>query len=155
MLGCNAVPFGKAFMPRTPQHTNTMPSFAQLLSQRRKQRGISQDDLAEMSGVDQGLISKYERAILHPPDGERVKALFLHLAPEGADEGFARSIINEGLIAAGFAPLETPETDEHEAIDFLRGQSNPNKDRALKVMRAMFAEDDNEDNAGNIGKRAE
>ena len=86
-----------------------MKRFAQWLQHARKSRGFTQDALAECSGVDQGLISKYERAVLPCPK-ITVYALAEALLPEKADERTARALVNAGLKAAGFATEEEPGT---------------------------------------------
>lgn len=80
-------------------------AFAAWLHTARKARGYTQERLSELSSVDQGLISKYERAILQCPK-PTVRALGIALCPEDADEHTARALLNAGLKAAGFAGLD-------------------------------------------------
>ena len=95
-------------------------AFAIWLKENRKQRKLTQDELAESSNVDQGLISKYERGILMPAK----KSIVLDMAQglfgsNFATDRFKRGIVNQGLKAAGFAPIETNEPDPRPMMMFL------------------------------------
>lgn len=146
---------GKIEMPRHATTEVQRTPFALWLSRTRKARGFTQDDLCEVSGVDQGIISKYERGILEPPKRDVVQRLAAALSGPDADEHVSGHLLNEGLKTAGFATTEDDFAPEHEVIDFLRGQPDPKKDRALRILQAAFADEDAADNAGNIGKSAE
>jgi len=98
-----------------------LEAFAEWLRSARKSRGFTQSDLSEASGVDQALISKYERRLLPCPKSS-VYSLAEVLAGPDSDDGVKRRTLNTGLLAAGFAPLQGPnektgpiETILHEA----------------------------------------
>lgn len=60
------------------------------------------------------------------------------------------------VIRGNLAEIERiPNDDDSPAVDFLRGLPPDKQERADKMLRAAFAEEDAKDNAGNIGKRAE
>ena len=92
-------------MPYTDKKTqlkNYLKQFAFWLQSSRKSRGLTQDALADISEIDQGLISKYERATLQCPR-RTVYALAAALSGTSADERIADALLNAGLRAAGFA----------------------------------------------------
>ena len=55
-------------------NSQTISVFAQNLSQIRKQRGLSQADLAEMAGLTRRIINHYENHVSQPPI-EKVEAI--------------------------------------------------------------------------------
>ena len=96
------------------------PVFSSWLKEHRKQSKLTQDELAELSHVDQGLISKYERGILMPAK----KSIVLDLArglfgSSFATDRFLRGNVNQGLKAASFAPIETDEPPTRPMMTFL------------------------------------
>ena len=99
------------------------PAFPRWLKEHRKQSKLTQDELAESSHVDQGLISKYERGILMPAK----KSIVLDMAQglfgsSFATDRFLRGNVNQGLRAAGFAPIETDEPAPRPMMTFMEQQ---------------------------------
>ncbi len=100
---------------------NDRTRFAQWLQQARKSRGYTQDVLAERADVDQGLISKYERAVLPCPK-VTVYALAEALMPPEASARTNHALLNSALTAAGFAPendtdLPSPQMSDYGIIE--------------------------------------
>ena len=147
-----------AFKPKTA-FTEDLTLFADWLREARKRRGLTQTELSEMSGVDQGLISKYERAALSCPK-QTVYALAYALSQEDADERTGRALLNSGLKAAGYAPIPDELTVEldPDALALAEGYSGlPDYarqivDSAYKSASKLALEMDRE---SSIGKRAE
>ena len=134
--------------------TEQETDFSAWLSQAMQRRGMSkQTALAAASGLAQSTISSYLSGARTPEKREQVEKLVKALLQPDADEDIALRMLNAGLLASGLAPADT-EPDDHEVIDFLRGQPPTIQDKALRMLKAAFAEDDAIDNAGNIGKRA-
>lgn len=125
--------------PQTP--------FGHWLVSAMRRRGWNQSDLARATGIKQNTISVWltsERV----PEKSNVERVAIALTPESDDADLVQGQVNEALQAAfGF--------DEHEVIDYLRGQPDPMKDKAMRILQAAFAEEDAADNAGNVGKAAE
>lgn len=121
------------------------------IDENMKRRGIqSIRELAEIAGVSQPRITQIRK-------GDNASRDFLErlahaLSPKDADERTFRALLSTGLAAAGFA---TDDYDDHEVIEYLRGQPPSLQDKALRMLKAAFDEDDDADNSGNIGKRAE
>jgi transcriptional regulator with XRE-family HTH domain len=113
-----------------------------------KRRGFNQPDLAEASGIRQNTISTWLTTD-RIPERPNVEKAAIALAPEGADDDIVRGLINEAMQAAfGY--------DDHEVIDFLRGQPDHIKDRAKAILEAAFGEEDTKDREGTVGgKKAE
>ena len=108
----------RRFMPYTGENTqlkNDLKQFASWLQSSRKSRGLTQDALADLSEVDQGLISKYERGAL-PCPRLTVYALAAALSGPEADERTTAALLNAGLRAAGFASLSEVIEVQYEAI---------------------------------------
>jgi len=61
-----------------------MPSFGELLKERRRKAGLSQRDLAAQAGLDFSYISKLENDRIPPPAGDTVVAIckVLKIEPE-------------------------------------------------------------------------
>ena len=136
---------------RTPVKRNT--PFGQWLSENRQRRGLTMESLADASDITQAMVSNMERGTRNP-SRETIAKLSYALSPLGADEHTARSLLNAGLKAAGFASADN-DFDDHEVIDYLRGQPEAVQDKALRMLKAAFDEEDAKDNAGNIGRKAE
>lgn len=97
-------------MPQHKQHQSKSP-FQTWLSSNRRDRDITQEELEEKSGIDQGIISKYERGLLVPSKRENIVSLAKALAQPGASEHTSRILLNEGLRSAGFLPELEAELD--------------------------------------------
>ena len=80
-----------------------LAAFASWLKAARRDRGLTQTGLADLSDVDQGLISKYERRELLCPKAS-VRALAAALPPPEGDDRTRLHLLNAGLLAAGYAP---------------------------------------------------
>ena len=105
-------------MPNTGGKTpfkDDLKQFADWLQSARKLRGLTQDALADLSEVDQGLISKYERAVLSCPKAT-VYALAAALSGPEADARTASVTLNAGLKAAGYASPSKVIEVQYEAI---------------------------------------
>ncbi len=127
--------------------------FSSWLRKVRAAQGLTMRDLAALAGTTHPRISQIENG--DTPSRDMVERLARALSPDDADEHTARALLNAGLKAAGFAPASDLDYDEHEVIDYLRGKPEPQQDKALKILKSIFDEDDALDNAGNVGKRAE
>ena len=127
--------------------------FGVWLRQARKARGWTMETLAVSADITQPYVSGLERGI-RQPSRDMVERLARALSPKEVDDQRERMLLNAGLKAAGFAPV-SDDRDDHEVIDYLRGKPEQLQDKAMKILKAAFDEDDAEDDAGNIGKRSE
>ena len=126
---------------------DSQTAFASWLQNAMTRRGLNQSDLAAAAGIKQNTISMWLNTD-RIPERSNVEKVALALLPQDSDEDIARNLVNEALQAAfGY--------DDHEVIDYLRGQPDPKKDKALAILKAAFAKEDAADNAGNIGKKPE
>ncbi len=145
------------FLPETngvgmTEETN---EFSEWLKAAMRRRGIEkQTALAAAAGVSQSAVSSYLSGARKPEKREQVEKLVRALLLPDAEEHTAVFLLNDGLIASGLAPIESEEA-EHEVIDYLRGKPESMQDKALRLLKAAFDEDDALDNAGNIGKKSE
>ena len=129
--------------------------FSEWLTQAMNRRGLTkQSALAIASGVAQSTIRSYLSGSRTPEKPEQVEKLVRALLLPEAENHTATALLNSGLLAAGLAPVADAEAD-HEVIDYLRGQPEAVQDKALRMLKAAFDEEDAKDNAGNIGRKAE
>ena len=113
MIACAPMPRKLIFMPDAK---NNRGPFSAWLFSARKAHGLTQEGLSELSGIDQGLISKYERSIFTPAKREIVISLADALMIKGSDDRVNRSLLNAGLKAAGFAPADAEPGGPLETI---------------------------------------
>lgn len=139
-------------MARPLKDVNDASPFGRWLRDSRTRRGLTMEALAEIAETSQVAISNIERGNRNA-SRDMVEKLARALLPEDADEYTARALLSAGLKAAGFA-TEDVEYDDHEVIEYLRGKPPTLQDKAMRMLKAAFDEDDAIDNAGNIGKRA-
>ena len=107
--------------------------------------------LAEKAGVSGPRITQ-----LRQGDGttrDMITRIAVAFSQEG-DELVGQHILKTGLTAAGLLPDSNHEYNEHEIIDYLRGKPDFMQDKALRMLKAAFDEEDAADNAGNVGKKA-
>lgn len=133
-------------------------NFGRIVESLLDRLGWTQEQLSTASepNISQGQISNYKYG-KRSPSRETIRTISRAFTTgANAGESFYRSTVNELLTACGYAEdfPSNDEYDEHEVIDYLRGRPAPLQDKALRMLKAMFDEDDAIDNAGNIGKRA-
>lgn len=129
--------------------------FSDWLTRAMNRRGLTkQSALAAASGVAQSTISSYLSGSRTPEKREQVEKLVSALLTSEAENHTIAALLNSGLLAAGLAPVAESEGD-HEVIDYLRGQPEAIQDKALRMLKAAFDEEDAKDNAGNIGRKSE
>lgn len=100
-------------------------------------RGWERKTLAVKSGVGITSVNQIVAGVRNP-SRDMVERLARALAPEDADEHTARALLNAGLKAAGFAPADGPSAGEHPAQAYLRGLSDVDQDRALRVLEVAI-----------------
>lgn len=132
-------------LPSTP--------FGEWLNEIVNQRGIERKSVAIKADIGKTSVTQLINGE-RKPSKEMVQRLAAALVPADADPEYAHRLLQEGLKAAGFA-YDLPDYDEDEDIAFFRGLPTDQRQKALKVWKAMFDEDDAKADAGNIGKRAE
>jgi transcriptional regulator with XRE-family HTH domain len=102
------------FMPRRTPIVQTT-AFGQWLRGIREERGFVMEELAARAEISQATISNLERGRRNPTR-KMVTRLARELAPDSAGDPSKNRILNQGLLAAGFAPTAPEGPDEIERI---------------------------------------
>lgn len=101
-------------MPRRSPILQTTP-FGQWLRAIREERGFVMEELAARAEISQATISNLERGRRNPTR-KMVTRLARELIPSSANPATANRVLNQGLLAAGFAPTASEDGDELERI---------------------------------------
>ena len=101
-------------MPRRTPIIQTTP-FGQWLRGIREERGYVMEELASRADISQATISNLERGRRNPTR-KMVTRLARELAPDHTTDMFRNRILNQGLLAAGFAATAPEGPDEIERI---------------------------------------
>ncbi|MFY1634266.1 helix-turn-helix domain-containing protein [Solwaraspora sp. WMMB335] len=125
--------------------------FAQLIRSARKKAGLTQDDLANHTGISRSSIIRWEHSHSNRPDpqGVRVVCSFLGIDPREAAIALGYLSRNEAYSSAPkildplaeevieiLADPNIPDTEKEHWIDYLRFLANKHRPTKAAAMRA-------------------
>lgn len=114
-----------------------MTDFGSWLSDRREKRGLSKLSLGKKAGISDAIISYWESGVRNPRR-DNIEPVARALATDDQDEESIRALVDEALVAAGFAPEYQRTDPERSAISGLyEGLSPGGKRRAVDMLKLL------------------
>lgn len=127
-----------------------LKALGQIIRDARQQKEWTQGDLAGAVGLSVGYISNIEKGYVNPKRGPVVPS-------DDTIRAFAAAldVPVRRFHSALRRDVDHENHDDHEVIDYLRGKPEAMQEKAYRLLRTAFDEEDAKDNAGNVGKKAE
>ncbi|MDX1934784.1 MAG: helix-turn-helix transcriptional regulator [Capsulimonadales bacterium] len=114
-------------------------TFGDWLKEEREKRGLSQNQLADLSGVDASTVNKYESGLVEMPRKGTVKKLASGLSSTGIPMPETEAL---AALANSFSPTDEliRERDPDMAITIERysGLGKPSREVIDRIVEAMF-----------------
>lgn len=112
-------------------------TFGDWLRQKRRDRGLTLEDMEERSGLSYVTIGDWERGKRNPRR-DNIEPVILALRYEDQDQESIEALVDEALVAAGFAPKYQQRDPERAAFSGLyEGLSPGGKRRAVDMLKLL------------------
>lgn len=132
-------------------------AFGEWLRKNRRARGLTLENLEERSGLSYVTIGDWERGKRNPRR-ENIEPVVLSLRYEDQDQESVERLVDEALIAAGFAPKyreieRIPDEEESEVLHTYADLPHESRKLVRELLRTMSRHARDADSEASIGGR--